>query len=197
MKLVIGLGGQAFYLAVVELMSAQFNNPCFHFGLLSHGHSNGSHLTWGKPGASDALGEAEFSSFSQSQVLALLHLSHLCPSISHFSSHLEEIILFSLSIRLQWVPGHSFLSSNDTANELTDKVHCHIYLQYRVFSLQLPLVPHFSWAGGVLLYLYLRHTGYLRIHEETSASWSLLLFPLPFCCCCPTPSERWGHGGRP
>ena len=62
------------------------------------------------------------------------------------------VSLSSCSIRLQWVPGHSFLPGSDLADELARRgallvppaIPCSLsYLSY----------PLFSWAGGILSHL--------------------------------------------
>ena len=62
--------------------------------------------------------------------------------------------LSSYSIKLQWVPGHSFLSGNDAVDDLARR-ECYLCsLQSLVVSLLLSLVSThlFSRTGGVLFY---------------------------------------------
>ena len=63
--------------------------------------------------------------------------------------------LSSCSIRLQWVPGHSFLPWNDAAVSWPDGERCLRPLQSLVVSFLISLVSTLvlSWTGGVLSHL--------------------------------------------
>ena len=82
-------------------------------------------------------------------------LTTLSSSLSFLLSQslwLELSFLFFCSIRLQWVPGHSFLPGNDAADELARRGALLAPPQPHVVSLLLSLVSTlvFSWTGGAL-----------------------------------------------
>ena len=64
----------------------------------------------------------------------------------------QELSTLSCSIRLQWVPGHSFLRETTQLMSLPDGERCLHLPQSLVVSLPLPLVSTlvFSGTGGVL-----------------------------------------------
>ena len=75
--------------------------------------------------------------------------------------------LSSSSIWLQWVPGLSILSRNDSADELARRRALLTPLQSLVISLLLSLVSTFLGLEAYCLISVLRHTGSLDFHRET------------------------------
>ena len=93
-----------------------------------------------------------------SYYLTLVLSSPPCPFL-HLSFYLnlcqKLFSLFSSSIRLQWVPGHSFLPDDDAADKLPDGERYLFPLQSLVVTLLLSLVSTllFSRTGGILSHL--------------------------------------------
>ena len=84
----------------------------------------------------------------------------------------ELSFLFSCIIKLKWVPGHSFLPGNDTADELTRRGAYSCPLQSLVVSFLLSLVSTlvFSPTGGVLSHLNSSTQRFLRFPQRDLCS---------------------------
>ena len=100
----------------------------------------------------------------------LLHLSFY---FSLFGRSVRNCLLSSCFIRLQWVPGNSFLPGNDADDELARRgallalsaIHCSLSpLIYCIAS-----SPFLGLAAYCLIKI-LRHTGSLDFHRVTCAS---------------------------
>ena len=84
------------------------------------------------------------------------------------------------SVRLYWVPGHSFLPGNPRSMSLPNELYCFRHLQYQVVSILLHLVfTHlFFRTGGVLFHLNSSTHRYLRYPLRNLCSSSRSLRPL-------------------